>query len=309
MSEERFDLVFGGELVRGADPAQARKNIGNLFKITEAKVEALFSGKPVTLKKGLDFATANKYLVAIKKAGCRVDVVECKASALKGKTNFAPAEPEQPITDESKQKPPEAQPEVSHAVAADETQLSESSPEVVEQPATITEHAGSFLSDYAEVQTASDDMPPLPVVEEVSVEDLPSLSGEPEPLNDNAASAGATGGGLTIAPAEGNLVDTSELDHPEQVQVHISEDVSVREPGADLLNDEEKVAFVPRDIALHADLAPIGADLVLDGEREQVEPVQVDISGLSIAEAGVDLGEEKDELPALHPDISHLSIE
>lgn len=76
MDSERFDLVFSGELVRGADFAQAKSNLGKLFKISETKVDALFSGKPIALKKGLDFATANKYRVAIKKAGCRVDLVE-----------------------------------------------------------------------------------------------------------------------------------------------------------------------------------------------------------------------------------------
>jgi len=53
MPSERFNLVFSGDLARGADLAQAKKNLGRLFKISDEKVEALFSGKAITLKKNL----------------------------------------------------------------------------------------------------------------------------------------------------------------------------------------------------------------------------------------------------------------
>ena len=75
MNEERFDLVFSGELVAGFDVAQVKKNIQALFRIDDAKVLVLFSGKPIALRKGLDADAANKYRVAMKKAGARVDVV------------------------------------------------------------------------------------------------------------------------------------------------------------------------------------------------------------------------------------------
>lgn len=75
MNEERFDLVFSGELVAGFELAQVKKNIQVLFRIDDAKVNALFSGKPIPLRKGLDADAANKYRVAMKKAGARVDVV------------------------------------------------------------------------------------------------------------------------------------------------------------------------------------------------------------------------------------------
>jgi len=77
--QEIFDLVFKGELVKGAELGTVKSNIGKLFKMAPEKVEALFSGKAITLKKGLDFDAANRYRVAIKKAGARVDLVEKKA--------------------------------------------------------------------------------------------------------------------------------------------------------------------------------------------------------------------------------------
>jgi len=75
MSEELFDLIFQGEIVKNIDERLARKNVQQLFKIPAAKIDALFSGKPVVLKRGLNMDVANKYRVAIKKAGAVVNVV------------------------------------------------------------------------------------------------------------------------------------------------------------------------------------------------------------------------------------------
>lgn len=81
MSEELFDLIFRGELVKNIEASQARQNVQQLFKIPVTKVDALFSGKPVVLKRGLNMDAANKYRVAIKKAGALVDVIAQTPSA------------------------------------------------------------------------------------------------------------------------------------------------------------------------------------------------------------------------------------
>ena len=75
MSDDRYNLVFKGELVKSVALAQAKQNLSRLFKVTGSKLDLLFSGEPVVLKKNLDFDTATKYRVAIKKAGARVDLV------------------------------------------------------------------------------------------------------------------------------------------------------------------------------------------------------------------------------------------
>lgn len=75
MSEEKYDLVFKGQLVKTVELDVAKRNLSALFKISPEKTEALFSGKPVVLKRNLDADVANKYRVAIKKAGALVDVV------------------------------------------------------------------------------------------------------------------------------------------------------------------------------------------------------------------------------------------
>lgn len=86
MSEELFDLIFQGEIVKNVDEGLARKNVQQLFKIPAAKVDALFSGKPVVLKRGLNMDVANKYRVAIKKAGALVNIV-AQAAPVQEKDN------------------------------------------------------------------------------------------------------------------------------------------------------------------------------------------------------------------------------
>lgn len=227
MAQENYDLVFRGELVRGAELAQAKRNIAQLFKVDNTKVESLFSGKAIVLKKGLDFATANKYRVAIKKAGCRVDVLEQHIRLPSG-------------------------PEAAHASTAE------------------------------------------------SVPAAPA----PEPNADSTSSAESL---LSLAPGGGNLLSADEVQPTLQVDVDTS-GLSVKEAGDDLLNDSEKIPFVERDIALNAQLAPVGEALLRESEREKIDDVAVDLSGLSIAEAGERIEVLRDEKPSIHPDISHLKI-
>lgn len=81
MSENSFAIAFSGELVEGADPAQVRKNLAQLFKTSPDQVEKLFSGKRVALKKDLDQQTALKYQAVLKKAGAVTVVVNTAVPA------------------------------------------------------------------------------------------------------------------------------------------------------------------------------------------------------------------------------------
>ncbi len=69
MSNDLYEVVFSGGILDGADPAQVRKNIGNMFKADAAKLKHLFSGNRVVIKKNIDQQTAMKYQAAMKKAG------------------------------------------------------------------------------------------------------------------------------------------------------------------------------------------------------------------------------------------------
>jgi len=74
MSDARFHIVFSGKLVGGADLATVKSNLGRLFKMDSARVEKLFSGQPVVIKKDADQATAMKFRALMKQAGAECEI-------------------------------------------------------------------------------------------------------------------------------------------------------------------------------------------------------------------------------------------
>jgi hypothetical protein len=76
MSDNTFEVIFSGELSAGVVPEQVKGNVAALFKVEVAKVERLFSGATVAIKKGLDEATAKRYQQALLRAGAICQVVE-----------------------------------------------------------------------------------------------------------------------------------------------------------------------------------------------------------------------------------------
>jgi hypothetical protein len=68
-------IIFRGQVQTGHDSASVRKKLGQMFRIEDAeRLDSLFSGKPVTIKKSLDEATTRKYLAALEKAGAAVEI-------------------------------------------------------------------------------------------------------------------------------------------------------------------------------------------------------------------------------------------
>ena len=81
MTEQLFAIVFRGRLQAGADPAVVRANFAKLFNIDAARVEQMFSGQAVIIKKGLDLLAADKYKAALAKAGAVVEAIDLAAAA------------------------------------------------------------------------------------------------------------------------------------------------------------------------------------------------------------------------------------
>lgn len=66
---EHFKIVFEGQLRDGVELQTAKLNLAQLFKSDVASIERLFSGRPVTLKRGLTHDDAERYLKALNDAG------------------------------------------------------------------------------------------------------------------------------------------------------------------------------------------------------------------------------------------------
>lgn len=82
MSEARYKVVFDGVLVPGADPETTRDNLAALFKSERSKIDALFTGSSVALKRDLPDAEAQKYVDVLQRAGIQVRAEAELASTL-----------------------------------------------------------------------------------------------------------------------------------------------------------------------------------------------------------------------------------
>lgn len=91
MADQQFNVVFKGELVKGASAEQVKNNLAKLFKAEPSKLDNLFTGKAVIIKKGLDLAGADKYQAVLRRAGAVVELVDVSARA---QTAAQPTSPE-----------------------------------------------------------------------------------------------------------------------------------------------------------------------------------------------------------------------
>ncbi len=69
MSDKTYQIVVTGQLAAGAQLAQVKESIAKLFNTPASKLEALFSGQRVVIKKGLDEAAAQRYVASLRAAG------------------------------------------------------------------------------------------------------------------------------------------------------------------------------------------------------------------------------------------------
>lgn len=69
MDDPRFKIVFDGAVMPSTPLETVKENLARLFKSDVARIEALFSGQLVVLKRGLSGDEADKYLSALHGAG------------------------------------------------------------------------------------------------------------------------------------------------------------------------------------------------------------------------------------------------
>jgi hypothetical protein len=103
MSEPQYDIFFRGEALDGSDINHTKAHFSKLFKAEGAKLEQLFSGKVIALKKNLNKVDAAKYQQLFKNAGAKIYI---KAAVID--TAAAAPTPVQPTTDSEAAKKPAA---------------------------------------------------------------------------------------------------------------------------------------------------------------------------------------------------------
>ncbi|MCV4284364.1 DUF805 domain-containing protein [Pseudomonas capsici] len=100
MADTHFKIMFEGQLRNGVELETAKLNLAQLFKSETSAVERLFNGNPVSLKRGLTQADAQRYIQALNDAGVEARIEPDPAISLsldevnETKPYRAPAEPE-----------------------------------------------------------------------------------------------------------------------------------------------------------------------------------------------------------------------
>jgi hypothetical protein len=65
----RYNVIFNGKTVDGYQCEDVKRHLGALLKTDQAKIDRLFSGRWVVIKRDVDYQTALKYLNVFKQAG------------------------------------------------------------------------------------------------------------------------------------------------------------------------------------------------------------------------------------------------
>ncbi len=77
----QYNLIFKGTIADGYRVEQVKKNLADLFKVDQQKVESLFTNDSVVLKKDLNHESALKYRKALLKAGAVCNIKPSGGSA------------------------------------------------------------------------------------------------------------------------------------------------------------------------------------------------------------------------------------
>jgi hypothetical protein len=75
MADQQYQVVFRGEIAPDARIEEVKANLAKLFKTDDARIERLFSGKAIVLKKGLRQEDGERYRILLNKAGALCEVV------------------------------------------------------------------------------------------------------------------------------------------------------------------------------------------------------------------------------------------
>lgn len=82
MTQARFKIVFNGELMPDVSLETAKENLARLFKSDHTRINSLFSGGNVDIKRDLSENEADQYLKALQSAGAKVRKEQDLAASL-----------------------------------------------------------------------------------------------------------------------------------------------------------------------------------------------------------------------------------
>jgi hypothetical protein len=282
VSNDLFDIVFRGDILPGHQLVEVKQRLAQLFKADEARINALFAGGAVPLKRNLDRAAAEKYQAVLRKAGADVQV--SPAGSVKTKKP-----PQRPVRASASvvDKPVEAKTVKAKPVEPKPVEPKPVEPKPVEsRPMTMQERLAATEKELAEKDA--------------------KRAGRGGDQGEEVIDPET---GWSIAAVGADVLKPEERHQVEAVEVDVSA-ISVREASGDLVDASERpvVEAVVVDVS-DISVAEAGADLLREEDKPDIPLLQVEVDDFGLAPAGSDMGQIKPPPPPPEPDTSGISLE
>jgi hypothetical protein len=263
MADVTYAIVFSGEIVEGFQAISVKAHLAKMLKASPKKIETLFSGKTIVMKRTADKAEAAKYGSALKKVGADVRVKIIKSDA----STPAPRPAATPITP-SPTTPPQATPPQA-------TTASVAAPTPVAIPIntsslSLAPNEGNIVESALPVPAPKLDLSNMSILEN---------DGTPLVAPKQAVKVDIDLSSFSVAENDGAPLIEPQADITPKVEVP---DFGLDEPGAVLETLKIEVEQVHPDTS-GMSLAFPGSDLLNPEQRDQgPPPVAPDTSKLSV---------------------------
>jgi len=207
-----FQVVFRGQVAEGFTVAQVRERLAEQFRLSAERLDALFSGRPVVLKKGLDQAGAERLQTLFGKAGAVCEIREMAESQEAATPPASSAPPTESGADTAGHKTPVAaeapKTEPASGATADEGSVQAAGiagTEVADDPnetvvhLPIPEDLGGLELDPAERYVPPGEPEPVPEIDTSGLEVIDD-SGPLQPRDEDAEPPAIDISGLDLTP-------------------------------------------------------------------------------------------------------------
>lgn len=237
----RYKLLFRGEVAKDQHPSIVRGRLQALLKASDAQLEVLFSGKPISIKKDVDEAVAERYLDAFVKAGAKLEIVELDAAAIADMNRKA---------------------EMEAAARAHKAQQAKAA--IEDAQAQAQESAQEIAQEQAQEQAPSVASPDSPTASfgvalglaEVGSDIVPAEARSPTPV------VSVPTDHLSLAETGGNLVEATETAQTGSPPAVDTSHLSLDAAGATLGVPKEVTPLLDTLVDLDYELSDVGALLV-----------------------------------------------
>lgn len=257
-SDSLFDIVFRGDILPGHQLMEVKQRLGQLFKADANKINALFTGGAVPLKRNLEKSVADKYVRALNQAGAEVQVMAAGALADRSSARKARAPAKETSLKQDGPAPSARKMTLAERLAAQE------------QEAKAREADAATAQALQESQAEGTGLTLAPVGADML---QPQERQVVEPVQIDVSQ-------LDLREPGGNLLDASEQVEVAPVVVDTG-GLSLGEVGEDLLDAADKQVEQILELDLSAfDLAEPGADM---GQlKTQAPPPPPDTSNIRL---------------------------